>query len=294
MNCDPERNLIFTIVQNDVDPQARRAVERSLANVRAAGARIDWIQAPMQRVRGLKLAGRHTTCMTYVRFLIPELLSADVRKAIYLDCDIVVNDDISTLYDVELAGKSLIAARNYSTLTVSEAEGIRNYRELGIPPHARYFNAGVLVVDVDKWRRSGTTDALFRYLVQHEHEIQMADQEVLNAVLFDDWVELDYRWNWQIPWRAYRNGRLPPPWIPDATRRSLIHFTTGEKPWLPGCDYAEKKHFFDYLDRTEWAGWRVGWAHEVCSRLSRAIGETRNALGRVRRRLRASPMQSAS
>lgn len=292
-NCDSRRTLVFSVIQSGIDHEDRALVERSLNGIRFPSARIEWIDVPVRRLAGLKLAHRYTTALTYARLLIPELLPSSVRKAIYLDCDTVVNEDIGELFDIDLQGKSLLAARDYSTTTVSDRNGLRNYRELGIPADAHYFNAGVLVIDVANWRNNGTTEALFEYLKTYERIIQMADQEALNAVLFDDWLELDYRWNWQIPWRNYRNGRVPPPWLPDRTRQSLVHFTTSEKPWLPGCDYDEKKYFFEYLDRTEWAGWRVGWANEIYGRASRAVGDARSALGLLRRRLRAQSMQSA-
>jgi len=260
-------------------------VERSLAHVSSERGRIEWIDAPTERLAGLKLAHRYTTSLTYARLFIGELLPTSVGKAIYLDCDTVVNEDIADLLDTDMQGKSLRAVRDYSTTTVSATWGIRNYRELGIPSDAPYFNAGVLVIDLERWRSRGTTDALLDYVKTHESVIQMADQEALNAVLYDDWAALDYRWNWQIPWRDYRLGRVPPPWIPDRRRQSIVHFTTSEKPWLPGCDYEEKKYFFEYLDRTEWAGWRLGWSTEAYGRASRVVREARSAVGLLRRRL---------
>ena len=284
-SCDRCRTLVFSVIASNVDTASRAKVERSLARIGFPRARIEWIEAPEQRLAGLKLAHQYTTSLTYARLLIAELLPSFVDKALYLDCDTVVNEDIAELFDMDLQGRSLLAARDYSTTTVSGRTGIRNYRELGIPANAHYFNAGVLVIDVAKWRSADTTNALLRYVKTHERILQMADQETLNAVLFDDWLELDYRWNWQIPWRNYRNGRVAPPWVPDRTRQSLVHFTTSEKPWLPGCDYEEKKYFFEHLDRTEWAGWRVGFVEEVAGRAGRAVEDVRSAVGLWRRRM---------
>ena len=109
----------------------------------------------------------------------------------------------------------------------------------------------------------------------------MEDQESLNAILFNDWGELDFRWNWQIPWRPYRLGKLEMPWVPESDRKSIVHFTTAEKPWLPGCDYEERKHFFEYLDLTEWAGWRVPRQKEVSTRLIRALRNVKAAVLRA-------------
>ena len=70
----------------------------------------------------------------------------------------------------------------------------------------------------------------------------------------------------------------------ESDRRSLIHFVTSEKPWLPACAYEERKYFFQVLDRTEWAGWRVPLWKEAYVRLKRAIRTAQDAVARRLRR----------
>jgi lipopolysaccharide biosynthesis glycosyltransferase len=284
LHCDRQREIVFSVIQHGIDAYSRSRVESSLQGIGHPRTRIEWVDLPVDLVAGIKLALKYTTPLTFARLLIPDLLPVEVEEAIYLDCDVVVMEDLCALLDLPLAGRSLLAARDFSTDTVSNHCGIANFRELGIPADARYFNAGVLLVNLRKWRESRTSEKLLEYLKTHHAVIQMADQEALNAVLFDDWGELDYRWNWQIPWRKYRNGNLPMPWMPAAGRRSIIHFTTSEKPWLPGCDYEDRRIFFQYLDRTAWSGWRVSWAREVHVRCKRALGDARDSLGLQRRR----------
>jgi lipopolysaccharide biosynthesis glycosyltransferase len=245
-------------------------------------------------VAGFETGHRWITPVTFVRLLIPQLLPAHVEKALYLDCDMVVRDDLSELWDIPVGERALLAARD-TIGTVSNQAGLSNYQELGIPADAKYFNAGVLVMNLKKWRTCGTSERLLSYMRKHSAIIKHADQEVLNAVLFDDWGELDYRWNWQITWRGVRIGTHEREWSPNTTRKSIVHFITGEKPWLPGCDYEEKKYFFEYLDRTEWAGWRVPWMREVYGRSIRSISDARNAAGRLRQRLgpRVAPTRTA-
>ena len=88
--------------------------------------------------------------------------------------------------------------------------------------------------------------------------------------------------------RKYRLGRAKRSWIPETTRKSVVHFTCGEKPWLPGCDYEERKFFFEYLDRTEWAGWRVPLLKEVLGRLTRLFHDAKYTLGRLYLRMKVS------
>ena len=287
INCDKDRTLMFHILQNGIGQELREKVERSLDRTGFPEAIVNWIDAPMERVVDFKLASRWTTSLTFTRLLIQELLPIEVEKALYLDCDIAVNEDIGELWDTDLGEKSLFGVRD-EMATVSHTGGLVNYRELGIAADAHYFNAGVLLINLKKWRERDTAEQLLNYLKTNHAIIRMADQEALNAVLWDDWGELDYRWNWQVPWSGYRLGRAKRSWIPETTRKSVVHFTCGEKPWLPGCDYEERKFFFEYLDRTEWAGWRVPLLKEVLGRLTRLFHDAKYTLGRLYLRMKVS------
>jgi lipopolysaccharide biosynthesis glycosyltransferase len=284
-NCDRKRRLAFYVIQSGINRDLRRKVEASLARTGFPNAWITWIDAPLDRIASFKLghAHRYTSSLTFARLLIPELLSAELKKALYLDCDIAVVEDIGPLWDTSIAEKSLLAVRDL-TGYVNQG-GVTNYEELGIPGQAYYFNAGVLLINLEKWRERGITEQLLKHLWTHRASIRLADQEALNAILWNDWGELDFRWNWQIVWRDGPFGRAKLVWAPDTTRKSIVHFVTAEKPWLPGCDYDERKYFFEYLDRTDWAGLRVSWWREFLGRSERELRDAKYALGMLRRRV---------
>lgn len=280
-NCDRSRSLVFYVVESGFQPHVRRRVESSLEKIGFPDARIEWIIAPFELIEDLKLTKHHLSALTYAKLLLPNLMPGDVSKVLYLDSDLVVKDDPAELWDTDLGDKALFAVRD-RIAWVSAPSGLANYRELGIPQDAKYFNAGLLLVNLAKWREMKISERIFSYLRTYRAIIKMEDQEGLNAVLFDDWGELPFRWNWQIPLRKYRNGKRRMEWIPDGSTKSIIHFTTAEKPWLPACDVEEKQYFFRYLDCTEWAGWRISFLREICARFWRAIQDARDAAGAFR------------
>lgn len=284
VNSSVNRSLRFHVLQSGIGPELRAKVERSVKRAASRHTEIHWLDTPMHRIAGFKVNHAHLSALTFARLLIPDLLPASVDKALYLDADIVVNEDVGELWDRDLGGRSIWAARDAIGF-VSRPGGISNFRELGIPENAHYFNAGVLLINVAKWRMEDTGHRLLDYLEVHRDIVQWVDQEALNAVLWNDWGELEYRWNSQIAWRRYRQGIAVPNWTPDYSRRSIVHFATSEKPWLPGCDYGEKQYFFEYLDRTEWQGWRVPVWKDGLARARRATGDLRDSLGVWRRRL---------
>lgn len=282
-NCDRKRKIVFHVIQSGIGQELRAKVERSLECAQFPDAQIIWLDAPLDRIRNFKLGHRYTTVLTFARLLIAELLPQQVRKTLYLDCDIVVLEDIAPLWDIDIDEKSLFAARDTVDNVANPVGGIPHYRELGIPPDTHLFNAGVLLMNLQKWRDNDLSTKLLDYLTTYSEVVRMADQEALNALLYDDWRELDFRWNWQIPWRGVRRGTHRMDWTPGTSRKSIVHFISSEKPWLPGCDYAEKRYFFEYLDQTEWAGWRVPAWEEFVGRFRRGLQDARDAFGRVRR-----------
>jgi lipopolysaccharide biosynthesis glycosyltransferase len=282
-NCSSARMIAFYILESGFTDALKKRVERSLSIVRSDAVSIHWKTVSAKDLAGYKLAHGYTSAMTFARLLIPDLLPIEATKAIYLDSDVVVLGDLCQLWDQHIGSHAILAARD-TTATVSEPTGIANYEELGIPADNHYFNAGVLVLNITRWRELNLAAHLFNYLDHYRNIIQLADQEALNAVLWNDWRELDYAWNWQIEWRDYRLGRAMPSWNPPASPRHIVHFITAEKPWRPGCDYPEKRFFYDYLQETDWAGWRLSALDEISGRTRRSLLEVRKRIGIWRRR----------
>ena len=283
-NCDKRRPIVFHVIQNGIERQLRERVERSLENCRFPDARLQWISIPLDHVAGLPIANSYLSALTYARLLIPDLLPGDVTKVLYLDADVVVTGNLAELWDTEIGSRAVFAVRDLIAF-VGAPRGIAMYRQLGIPADSKYFNAGVLLMNLTKWRDERISARVFDYMRRNRATLQMEDQEGLNAILFDDWGELPFRWNWQIPWRMVRLGRRSMPWTPNEATKNIIHYTSAEKPWLPGCDIKEKQEFFEYLDRTDWAGWRVPLGYEITARSLRVLDNLRALIGSAQRRI---------
>jgi lipopolysaccharide biosynthesis glycosyltransferase len=281
-SCDASQRIIFTVLHDNFDSDLQRRVQASLASTGRSSATINWIQTAADSLSQLTIANGYLTQMTYARLLIPQVLGIDVSRALYLDCDIVVLEDISALWETNLDDKVIGAVKDHIG-TVSSPRGLLNYRELGMSPGAKYFNAGVLLIDLDKWRLNKISERAFNYVHSYRDVIQMEDQEALNAVLYGAWKELPIQWNWQIEYKKQRERTLPSTERAVAEKRNIVHFTTAEKPWRPGCDYEERHLFFEQLDRTEWAGWRVPLTKELSARVRRGIQDFRDTCGRLRR-----------
>lgn len=196
---------------------------------------------------------RHLTRAAYIRFLAADLLPNSASRAIYLDSDLVVLDDIGGLWAVDLGGR---AAGAVAELNWDGASAQDRLRDLGLASDQPYFNSGVLIIDLDRWRRDQIRKRLFDYVAPSGSKLLFHDQDALNVVLQNDVRILDRRWNVQ----AMMYGRTVRKTFPDFWRESaearrrpgVIHYTTKDKPWSFRAPVRKRHLYFRYLKKTAW------------------------------------------
>lgn len=214
----------------------------------------------------------HVSIATYFRLLIPRLLPENLKKVIYLDCDLVVKQDINLLWQTDVAENYVFATHDTWIRSVSGEYGLLNYQELGIPHDTKYFNAGVLLINLDKWRCDNISDKAFEYLGHNSEYIRWDDQDVLNALFAGAWGELDPRWNVTDGFYT-ETSQKDNPFTEDVYNTIvqdpyIIHFSTAKKPWN-SRHVNRKEDFFSYVDKTAWAGWRLTRYRRIWLRLAR-------------------------
>ncbi|KAH8502023.1 hypothetical protein H0E87_016693 [Populus deltoides] len=102
--------------------------------------------------------------LNYARIYLADIIPSDVKRVIYLDSDLVVVDDIAKLWEVDLEEK-VLAAPEYCHANFTNYFSNLFWLDpvLAKTFHGRrpcYFNTGVMVVDVEKWRQGGITQRL--------------------------------------------------------------------------------------------------------------------------------------
>jgi lipopolysaccharide biosynthesis glycosyltransferase len=131
---------------------------------------------------------------------------------------------------------------------------------LRLEPELPYFNSGVLLIDLQAWRRLQLTEELIECLHENRGVVVWWDQYALNVVLARRWKLLDPRWNQGSQIYRFPNWRFSnfTKEMFRAIKKApyVVHFTSPEKPWHPDSRHPFRRGFFHYLDRTDWAGWR--------------------------------------
>ena len=272
----PETPLAFFIIDGGITDVNKTKIATVL---NAKWHTIDWLQPQEEVIETLKLQ-LYLTKACYYRILIPALLPTTFHKAIYLDCDLIVKQDLRKLWSIDIEDNALLAVQDVGLPYVSSPGAIAKYQELGIPAKAKHFNSGMLVFNLDKWRAESIADRVFEYLIKYHEFVNYHDQDGLNAVLSAQWGELDPRWN-QTPgvydftdWHAspYSSAEILANVQDDPY---IIHFTGSCKPW--NCIHnRDRITFYTYMDMTPWKGWRYSAWHAfqkkiVTSKLGKQI-----------------------
>lgn len=187
----------------------------------------------------------HYTIDTYTRLWIKEFFPQNVNRVLYLDADIVVVGSLAPLWFADLNGALLGA--------VDIPGSDQGVTLLGLNHEDGYFNAGVLLIDLEQWRTIRAEEIVLDYVRNNPDRI-MYDQDALNACFHACTKRLDYRWNVIRPF--YRE----PVTLPldraeiEAIRREarIIHFNGGSKPWSYFCDHPRRGEYQRYLLMTAW------------------------------------------
>ncbi len=117
---------------------------------------------------------------TYYRLLIGDILPQSVDKILYLDPDIVINKDLTEFYNIDM-GSNIVAG---GTHLYGFAQKV-NLARLKMKKTSCYINAGVLLINLEEWRKTVTLKEILDFISQNIKKLFLADQDVIN-VLFED------------------------------------------------------------------------------------------------------------
>ena len=260
-----QKKVVLFIIDGGIKPATKRRITESIDSIGLEQLEISWVRPNESLIENLTLV-RHFTIAVYYRLLIPQIIPKHFDKVIYLDSDLVVQGDLEQLWNIDMGDNYVLAVQDYTQWYVSMAVGLRNYQERGINPDYKYFNSGVLVINLEKWRSDNIPSKVVEYIEQNKDYVRDCDQDGLNVVLAEKWGELDRRWN-QMPriytYPSWQDSPYDEELYKEILHHShIVHFTNYPKPWQRGCEHPNTALFFQYLDRTAWSGWRITlWRH---------------------------------
>ena len=165
----------------------------------------------------------------YYRLLAGQLLPRELERILYLDPDILVINPLRPLWETELGDRLFAAAAH-----TGKTEIANDVNRIRLGTEHKYYNSGVLLINLAACRQEIHPEEIFRYAEQHAKELLLPDQDILNVLYGRRTLELDdYLWNYDA--RKYSSylfrssGEADVDWVMAHT--CILHFCGRAKPW---------------------------------------------------------------
>lgn len=259
-NLKPGWAVDLYLIDGGIRPDNKQRVEH-IVQTAEAQVNLHWARVDPQRLEGLPLTWDHITLSSYLRLFIPEIVPEARTKAIYLDSDLVVEDSLSQLWNEPMEGAAALAVQGLGAPYVSSPKALTNYRELGLCPEAPYFNSGVLVINLARWRDMNVCDRAFTYLHDYHEDVLNVDQDALNVVLAGEWNALDPSWNVFFTAKELENAVDSPVKDEIQSRKDELlqnprirHYVGPRKPWRIDIEnpHPDDLRWLRYFWSSEW------------------------------------------
>jgi len=190
------------------------------------------------------VTNHHFTKANYYRLFIPQFI--EKGKVLYLDADIVVNGSIVDLFKTDIDKYYIAAVEN---------PGFNRHKELKMHANSQYFNSGVMLINIDKWKEFNLTQKVIDFVHNNPSSIKFVDQCGLNAVIDGRWKKLSLKFNQQavIFEKGFEEKQeyFSEEELKQAKEKPIIvHYTGSSKPWQFRNKHPYKHLYWKYLRMT--------------------------------------------
>ncbi|MBR1915792.1 MAG: glycosyltransferase [Alphaproteobacteria bacterium] len=228
-------DLHFFVLTTDISEPNKKKIEKFKLSYHNFD--VEYITPSPDLFKDFKINIDYISIETYFRYLIADL-KPKMDKCLYLDADLVVNGDLSALYDTDI--KDFYAAGVEDAFIKSQ-----KYKEnINFKPSDLYVNAGVLLFNLKKIRKDKMVQKLFANTLKLKDKIAYQDQDILNITFKGAVKELDSIYNFTT--ENAKNERSK------RKKAVIIHYTGKRKPWDKNCHHklASLWHVYDKLTQT--------------------------------------------
>lgn len=192
------------------------------------------------------------------KLLLYQDLPQDVSRVLFIDADVVLCQNPALLFNTALEGHVIAAVREKLYLlpdlppTRKDVLGLRSYEQ--------YFNSGVMLVDVLKWREHQISERSLQFAVEKWGDTPYHDQDAFNAVISGQWKAISPLWN---P-RGLNEIQLSDSAVVVLTNheiyrlgiQNLVHYSGAEKPWLFTSEHPANDLYWHWLKRSAFSDYR--------------------------------------
>lgn len=165
---------------------------------------------------------------TYARLNIANYIK-DIEKIIYIDVDTLTNGSLSELWNIDINNHYLAACRDIFI----DIENQEYKKTIDLEKHS-YFNAGVLVINLKKWREKDVIQEAIKWMNNYKEKMKYQDQDILNGIFKEKLKLINPRFNFtpselsRIKNKQYSETLMP---------ITIYHYCGSKKFWHAQCSH---------------------------------------------------------
>ena len=204
-------------------------------------------------LEGLPIISKRFSIMTYARLFFHDILDKSIDKVLYLDSDIYVAGNIVDLWNTDITDYAVGAIPDVCADDICDQNRIETYTP--------YINAGVLLMNLAKWREKNFTYKCIDFALTKK--TQMQDQDAINAVMGDNMYYLNMKYNLMIYYYQNPTSKLrlhKKRWseLEEAKKNpSVLHYTAAIKPWHKEYDLPKQDIYIDMIRKSQWSDYKI-------------------------------------
>lgn len=197
----------------------------------------------------------------YVRLLLPIIIN-NLDKVLYLDCDTIVRKPLVDLFSINIS--------NYSHAAVLDTVRLSQREEAHIKNNNRYFNSGVMLINLSKWRKENIVDKFKDFKLKYNNKGTFRDQRVLNGTTSDNYYILPPNYNLTPELLYYNTEQImelagidqfySEKKIKDAILEPVIVHFAGrsiDRPWFKNCDHPFCEEYRNLMTLTKFTSFKL-------------------------------------
>lgn len=246
-----KEKVCFFVINDNISSEKITKLKNTAVKLNTT---VEFIAVPEEKFKNVYLSG-HVSKAAYFRLALADIMPDDIEKVIYLDVDLLVYDDIKKLWQNDIKEYALAAVPDFGIMASNRL--CRQKKEvIGLPKGKAYFNSGVLLINLKKWRQENYTKQILEII--NENQFPHHDQDALNKIFMEDWLQIDLRWNIIPPVfnlftkillnKTFRNQAI------NAKRNpGIIHYAGRYKPWEFSYHQDFNDMYYKYLKQTAFA-----------------------------------------
>lgn len=250
------RKIYIYIIENEILEENKKKLQKLVDFF--GNAELLWIDFTNWKERIQLDMEWNISVSSYARLFISGMIPETINRILYLDCDMLICDSLKELWNVNLTGNIIGAVQDAVSDETKEA--------VGVVPIKKYFNAGMLLIDLENWRKFEIEKMSLEFISSHEGRVKHHDQGVLNGVLNDKWMTLPLCYNVMTIHFIYGRNKLlkyskehADFYTEEEIQRSkenpvVLHFTPSftTRPWVENCNHPLREKYWNILQKTPW------------------------------------------